>query len=474
MRFGREHDRDSFQGRLRPQSIIDNHSMKKDAFYRRAESLDLIGVCLRPVSNQLLFVILKFSDRINVECMRQAIWQLLEAYPLLACELDIGPRWPAWKKRENTGHLKRMIVRNEDADESRIAEYVSRTRESRSPTVHATLFRGPVTDTLCFEVDHTLADAAGAKDLVYAVADIYAQLDRGRYQGIATARIGRRSHKPILRKFGLCRMLLSLAKWRAPGGTWKFPIPDPESGAGCAYSIRRLPPEAVGHLKRYCKRRKATINDVLVAALYCSLFDLDGSNAVGDQTIQITVDLRRYLTDKTQLRIANLSSSICVKLKGSPGDSFDETLSRTSKVLSKVKTDNPGIGAMFALDLIFLIGFRGARKVLQSFFRSSIQSGRANPFLTNLGKIDDSRVDFGTVKVIDGYLLGPSLLVPGLSISASSFKENLTISAGFRADEKTRTLVERTLDRMVSYLPALPEESVSRLWDAGDSEFGPL
>jgi NRPS condensation-like uncharacterized protein len=121
-----------------------------------------------------------------------------------------------------------------------------------------------------------------------------------------------------------------------------------------------------------------------------------------------------------------------------------------------------------------LIGFRGARKVLQSFFRSSIQSGRANPFLTNLGIIDDSRVDFGTVKVIDGYLLGPSLLVPGLSISASSFEENLTISAGFRADKKTRTLVERTLDRMVSYLPALPEESVSRLWDAGDSEYGPL
>jgi len=71
--------------------------MKNDSFYRLAEPLDLIAVCLRPVSNQLLFVILKFGGRIDFERMQKTFCELLYAYPLLACELDISPRWPVWK-----------------------------------------------------------------------------------------------------------------------------------------------------------------------------------------------------------------------------------------------------------------------------------------------------------------------------------------------------------------------------------------
>jgi NRPS condensation-like uncharacterized protein len=435
--------------------------MKNDSFYRLAEPLDLIAVCLRPVSNQLLFVILKFGDRIDVERMQKTICKLLYTYPLLACELDISPRWPVWKMRKDIDHLKRVTVQNEEADESLMAEHVGRHRDPGSPTIHVTLFRGRTTDALCFDVDHTLADAAGAKDLVYAAAEIYRQLEQGSYHSAPTARIGERSHKPVMRKFSPYKMLALLAKWRAPGGKWKFPVPERESEAGCAYSIRRLPPEAVGHLKKYCKQHKATINNVLVAALYCALNDLDESNKVSVRPIRITVDLRRYLADRTKLRIANLSSSICVNLERDPCDSFDETLSHMSDTLGKIKADSPGIGATLALDLIFLVGFRGARTILQTFFKSGIESGKANPFLTNLGIIDDTRVNFGATKAIDGYLLGPSLLVPGLSISASSFKENLTINAGFRADNATRAMVESTLDRMVSYLPTLPDESIS-------------
>ena len=155
--------------------------MKNDSFYRLAEPLDLIGVCLRPVSNQLLFVILKFGGRIDFERMQKTICELLFTYPLLACELDISPRWPLWKMRKDIDHLKLITVQNEEADESLMAEHVGLYRDPGSPTIHVTLFRGRTTDALCFDVDHTLADAAGAKDLVYAAAEIYSQLEQSSY-----------------------------------------------------------------------------------------------------------------------------------------------------------------------------------------------------------------------------------------------------------------------------------------------------
>jgi NRPS condensation-like uncharacterized protein len=120
--------------------------------------------------------------------------------------------------------------------------------------------------------------------------------------------------------------------------------------------------------------------------------------------------------------------------------------------MCRIKDGNLGAGSSLWLKLLFAIGFSRAQPLLHKAFNASRKSGMANPLLTNFGALDGHAFAFGAVSVRHACLTAPNLLVPGLVIGASSFRNTLTLSTGFDANIADPLLIGNVLDRMVNDL----------------------
>ena len=118
-----------------------------------------------------------------------------------------------------------------------------------------------------------------------------------------------------------------------------------------------------------------------------------------------------------------------------------------------MKRKAPGIGAALILEHEFKIGLRPATQALEKVFSSSRATGLGNPLFINCGVIDDMKLDFGSRKVAHAYMLGPSLLTPGIAMTASGFRKQLTLSAGFGQSKDQSHYVAKLLAGLISFLP---------------------
>jgi NRPS condensation-like uncharacterized protein len=133
---------------------------------------------------------------------------------------------------------------------------------------------------------------------------------------------------------------------------------------------------------------------------------------------------------------------------------FNTLVAHTHEQMRRIKQRDPGAGSSMWLRLLFAIGFTPARKLLHKAFNASRQSGMANPLLTNFGVLDRDVLAFGATEIRHAALTAPNLLAPGLVIGASSFRNTLTLSAGFDANIADPLLVGNVLDRMINDLQA--------------------
>jgi len=318
----------------------------------------------------------------------------------------------------------------------------------------ARILRGPHNDTLTISVDHTVADIAGAKTVAYTLASCYAQLGQGFQPEPLWRPPAPRNLKEIRAQISSLKKLRAVFGWRAPRGHWQFPVGDPNQRNNSIYVVRHLGDLSITHLKAYCRRYAATINDILIAALFSSLHDLHDCTPGEKFPVQFTIDLRRYLTPRDQHQVANLSSSTQVWLRKIPGNPFGQTLLETHLALAEVKRKMPGVGAAMVMEMMFRLGFGRVKRTLETIFNASLDTGMANPLFINAGLIDAKRLNFGPTEVMSAHVLGPSLLTPGVAMTASGFRNQLTLSTGFSKAMTDPDYISKLLDSMTGLLPA--------------------
>jgi len=418
-----------------------------------AAPLDLVPLALRSASNQQLTLAIDIEGRIDAEQLREALHLLGTHYPILGYQLFTDSGWPAWHKAANTDLTMPLLI-TDTQDNRQVLHDISPVNHNTLTTVSTNILRGPNHDTLKICVDHTVADAAGAKEIAYTLASCYGQLERDAQPRPLQPRPRPRSLKNICAQVHMLRKLTAVSTWRPTQAHWRFPGGDASYQNATVYTIRQLGNDSITHLKAYCARYAATINDILIAALFCSVHDLHNRTPGEWLPVQFTVDLRRHLGPGHPCEVANLSSSAHIWLRKLPANPFGQTLLETHQALAAVKRKAPGIGAAIILEMIFKLGFSRTNRALEELFTSSLTTGWANPLFINTGVIDEDRLKFGAAKVLDAHLLGPSLLVPGLTMTASSFKNRLTLSVGFSPTVNSAGHIKKLMEGMINTLPA--------------------
>ena len=173
-----------------------------------------------------------------------------------------------------------------------------------------------------------------------------------------------------------------------------------------------------------------------------------------------TVDLRRHLPDSCSAGLCNLSSFYFLNLGKDPGDDFCQTLNRVKTRMDALKSKDIGLG--FILGNWLLTGHLPF--ALQKFWVRNVM-GRlmrirhVPPVMTNMGGIDERRLNFGNLGVAAAELIAPPCYPPFFGVGLSGFRNCLSLSAGGSAEsdfvDRTQALFDRVARELLLEIPKM-------------------
>ncbi len=414
-----------------------------------ATSTDQVQFLIRQVADQQIHGVIAFDGRLDITRLQHAIRLTLDAEPVLGCRWVLGGRRCAWQLREDLDEIATPLVCDGTALDEMWRFVATPVDPARDPQLQVQVFRG-LSDTLCLKFDHVATDAGGAKQYLYFLAETYRQLAGNRVYRLSASPVANRSPFQVLRRHSPLALLRAFRRRTdMPLPNWGFPVAggSPER----ALAFRRIPAETMLAVRRYGKQRGATLNDILVTAFYHAMFSLVTPAAGTPLHVQVPVDLRRYLPDN-QRSIANLSGMLYTDVAYQPGQVFEDTLRQVHCSMEYAKGNQPGIASGIFFELTQLIGFARLRSSMSQMLGRGQETGRSAPLVTNLGILDEERLSFGDLAIADAFMVGPVLYPPGFALAFSTFRDALTLTAGYSGGREQGELVERCLGVIEHFL----------------------
>lgn len=422
---------------------------------------------LDPVGDFQIGMVIRFSGRIQHALLEKSCRLSLDLVPVLGARFVPGWCTGTWQPINKQQFVLEQKIGIDPDDRKVLAFFETPIDYLAGPQVKAVLYQGE-TDTLCLNVSHFAADAAGVKAYATLLADIYTKLSANPGYRPPALTYTSRSLRQITEQFTL-RQKLGIA-----GQVWKDimaqpPVPRPYTLPGRkapnqrrVYIIHHINPDRYHHTLTWCRAHGATLNDVLMAAFFRAFHHV--SEATGEKRFQnrahrliVTADLRRYLPpDQAVNRICSLSGWVPVRLDQHPARTIDDSSLAVSRMMTKKKQGYLGLGVLSAgavgMKLSPLCVSTTTGKVLAAL---AAAAGTVAPSFTNMGRVDPALLDFAGIGLEEAFLVPPVVYPPVFGCGVSGFKDTLTLSAGICE-------------------PGFQRQTVVDLFEAVDRELGEL
>jgi NRPS condensation-like uncharacterized protein len=407
-----------------------------------------------------LHCIISFDDLVDEKRLAQAVRLTLDAEPVLGCRFVERRGRSYWERREDLDRIELLRLIETPEREKEILKFMIEPKSAfKDPVVRCAVIRAQ-TDTLCIKLDHIAADAGGMKDYAYLVSSIYRELLGNPTYAPLPNLNGRRSMCQISERFNFSdkvgiirRGFLDQVSLNFPRYNWSFPSRMTEP-LDRTYVVMRIEADRFRAIKEFGKVYQATINDVILTAIFRALYDLVRPNSRTPLRLTNTVDLRRYLPSKKAEAICNLSSFSYPTIGCGIGSTFEETLIRVRDDMNARKADFFGLGDLPMGVVIFKgLPFSVARVVFHYAWGHMIRTGILPPDFTNMGLIEADQLNFGDTKVNDAFLTAGVTMPPFFGMGLSGYRESLTMSIGFCQSAIEKIVIERFFKTILSELP---------------------
>lgn len=389
----------------------------------------------RKISDEQITYIVEFTEQVDIKRLEDSLAALKSALPILSSRLVIKKHRLHRVDVATAGRSIELIKTDRDPREA-ILEFVVEPSDPLTETpLKICLIRNEDKDTLCIKVDHVLTDAAGLKHLLYLLAEAYTT------EKISLSLNNRRGWGPILRRISPFKLMRALV-------TTRFPMPgspllDGRTEAAPPFIERAdISPDHFSLMRRKAAQNGATINDVLLTALYRVVFENEHVEDGIAYPVMVTVDLRRYLPEQRRCTVANHSIGIYPCLAKVPQETFEATLRRVKKNMDELKQRSPGIGSMILISLACI----GGGRILEDKYGEESSNAL---ILTNFGAIDQNMVQFGQPLIHHVYAVGPHQHAPGILITVTSYRDTLTLVVQ-GTDRRFQSFIRDFLQSIVS------------------------
>jgi NRPS condensation-like uncharacterized protein len=283
-----------------------------------------------------LHCVIKFADKLDAGTMCRAVSLLLKTIPALSWVYRHNDGDSYWEDVNGPMISDAFKVVHNQSDFDRFT--TSRTDEATGPQIKVCLFSSD-RDSLSIIMNHMVCDAAGFKQCLYLLSDIYSNLVQNPFFYPGYVINEDRDFEKVISGISFwnkMKALLFYAEKSNYRGRHTFPLSQDEI-TGPFILTFELPAPRYAILQDYCKKNNATVNDVFLTAYYrvlSKMLNLDGKTL----NIPIMVDMRRYLMPDNSPGLSNLSSMINTSIAVDPAESFKDTLNKICTAMNLKKT----------------------------------------------------------------------------------------------------------------------------------------
>ncbi|WP_026881647.1 hypothetical protein [Clostridium akagii] len=394
-----------------------------------------------------LHCVMKFDNKVQKDIMEKALTLMFQVVPILGSAFVEDSVEPYWEKVEVSNFKDILtIVENEEDFNNFIT---SRTNEFSGPQMKACIYSSSK-DSLAVIMNHMICDAAGFKEYMYLLSDLYSKLIEDFNYVPDHLFNGDRSLKRINQKFSLkekINVLLLQNKESNKSSDYKFPLSQgkdvkPFIVTNKISQIRFLT------IKEYCKKYKVTINDVALAGLYRALYKMLRLDNNSELNVPIMVDMRRNLKVKNMDAICNLASTAITHIDYDINDNFTATVMKVNNDMNLKKTRFIGLNGFVKLSLIFRIfKYNRIKKMMKNLFKNPLIG------MTNIGILDCKKLIFEDSSIDEAFMCGSIKYKPYFQVALTSFKDTITFSTNLYGNAEDKKIIEEFLNLLVSELP---------------------
>lgn len=411
----------------------------------------------RAVTNHRIGMRLAFDPgQLDPVRLAAAVRLSLDAEPILGCCFRTDEARAYWSRMPSLdGADFFSVVETADPD-GEMDRFQAREIPDTGPQVAVALFSSGDADHVGIKLSHVVADGQAAKQYAYLLADIYSHLTSDPSYVPEPDLAARPTGQDVwARLTSEQRREAGRAKsWANP--TWVVPS-NGTSGQGLTFRTAFVEPDVFRRLKDYGKQRDATINDLMLTAVFRACVTLFDPPANKPLSLMCTAELRRYLPDPQRLPISNISISGSLDIERADGEGFDATLVRIRERMAVWAKECYGAAPLANAEKLAGLGYRLTKALLGLTFRMAGGSGRTYPWFTNIGVLDEARLSFAGTVPTSGHMFGPSGRGPAVVPVISTYRDRLAVSMGFCARDMDASVIDDVLRSVTGELSAALE-----------------
>lgn len=394
-----------------------------------------------------LHCVIRFDGKIDRRLLEKAIILTLDVVPILGSKYVENCKQPYWQKVETSKHKNILMVVYNEQQFNRFITL--KTDEFTGPEVRACLLSS-YKDSLAIIMNHMICDAAGFKQYLYILSDLYSKLVKDHNYVPDYIINGDRGIKRINEKFSLKDKIKAIAlqsKESNRTSSYKFPMSAGEDISPFILT-HNISENRYLEIKEYCNKYNVTINDVVLAAYYRVLYNILKLNSNSALSIPIMVDMRRYLKNKNINAICNLTSIVTTNIKYNCKDSFKETVLMVNKEMENKKSRFLGLNGFLKISILFEAASYGfIKKIMKGSFKNPLIG------MTNIGIIDDKRLVFEGAIIKDAFVCGSIKYPPYFQLALTSYRNSMTFSVNLYGDSKDKENIEHFFSLLDNELP---------------------
>ncbi len=409
-----------------------------------AELWDKMHYLFRDFNDRMVHVELRYDYEIDLEVLKTVLICFFEKAPVLHSSFvdnHISTHWSVQDYRIEDV-LTVAHPKPEELD-SVVDEFLMQYIPPDAPLqMKVAVFYCGGKSVLCLVENHMCMDGGDLKYFMKALCQNYSDYAEKKISPIKL-RQGSRSFEQVYSDFSQTeqRMARNLYKNVCAKDTHKFPL-TPDSIRDRSFIVRRkIGVEMFDKIRSAGKKHGATINDMLVAAYFYSLYELAGYPESDSVTISCAIDLRRHIKDVSDEGLTNHTAFMQCSIPERGRDIF-ETLKYVVRSSNRYKKDKfMGLYGLPLLKMAYGILPHTASEEI-------IKIGYSNPLIamSNIGILEADKLALCGHQPYDGYMTGAVKYKPYVLLSATSLNRVLTLAMCVRGNDKDRAIVERFFD----------------------------
>ena len=409
-----------------------------------AELWDKMHYLFRDFNDRMVHVELNYDFVPDIEALKTVIICAFEKVPVLRSKFidtKLSTHWEV-KPYVIDDILTVAYPDNvEEAVEEFLTQYIAPDADNQ---MEIALFIKDGKSTLCIVENHMCMDGGDLKYFLKSFCENYTNYVENGISPIEY-RTGSRAYTDVYTGFskmesGVAQRLFKNINAR---DNHKFPLTNDSIRDASFIARKKFNEDVLAKLKTKGKELGATINELLLTAYFYSVYELADFPASDQLMISSAIDLRRHMDNVDDKGFTNHTAWMQCAIPQRGRDIF-ETVQYVVRSSNRFKKDKfMGLYGLPLLNFGYTILPHAASEEI-------IKIGYSNPYMamSNIGVLNGQQMAMSGYEPVDAFMSGAVKYKPFVLLTATTYKNIITLSMCVRGNDKDKEIVNKFFDLM--------------------------